>query len=30
MTTYMNIDAANRRVEIGATWYRARGAAHGR
>lgn len=23
MTTYMNIDAANRRVEIGATWYRA-------
>ena len=24
MTTYMNIDAANRRVEIGATWYRAR------
>jgi N-acetyltransferase len=22
MTTYMNIDAANRRVEIGATWYR--------
>ena len=25
MTTYMNIDAANRRVEIGSTWY-ARGA----
>ena len=24
MTTYMNIDAANRRVEIGATWYRSR------
>ena len=23
MTTYMNIDAANRRLEIGATWYRA-------
>ncbi|HEY0265312.1 MAG TPA: GNAT family protein [Rhizomicrobium sp.] len=23
MTTYMNVDAANRRVEIGATWYRA-------
>jgi RimJ/RimL family protein N-acetyltransferase len=23
MTTYLNIDAANRRVEIGATWYRA-------
>ena len=23
-TTYMNIDAANRRVEIGATWYRRR------
>ncbi len=22
MTTYMNIDAENRRVEIGATWYR--------
>ena len=22
MTTYMNIDAASRRVEIGATWYR--------
>ena len=22
MTTFMNIDAANRRVEIGATWYR--------
>ena len=22
MTTYMNVDAANRRVEIGATWYR--------
>lgn len=22
MTSYMNIDAANRRVEIGATWYR--------
>jgi N-acetyltransferase len=22
MTTYMNIDAANRRVEIGSTWYR--------
>jgi RimJ/RimL family protein N-acetyltransferase len=21
MTTYMNIDAANRRVEIGSTWY---------
>jgi RimJ/RimL family protein N-acetyltransferase len=24
MTTYMNIDAINRRLEIGATWYRAR------
>jgi RimJ/RimL family protein N-acetyltransferase len=24
MTTYMNIDAANRRVEIGSTWYRKR------
>ena len=24
MTTYMNIDAANRRVEIGSTWYRRR------
>jgi len=24
MTTYMNIDAINRRVEIGATWYRRR------
>ena len=24
MTTYMNVDAANRRVEIGATWYRRR------
>lgn len=24
MTTYMNIDAASRRLEIGATWYRAR------
>ncbi len=24
MTTYMNIDAANRRVEIGSTWYAAR------
>jgi RimJ/RimL family protein N-acetyltransferase len=23
MTTYMNVDAVNRRVEIGATWYRA-------
>jgi RimJ/RimL family protein N-acetyltransferase len=23
MTTFMNIDAANRRVEIGSTWYRA-------
>ncbi len=23
MTTYMNVDAANRRLEIGATWYRA-------
>ena len=23
MTTYMHIDAANRRVEIGSTWYRA-------
>ena len=22
MTTFMNVDAANRRVEIGATWYR--------
>ena len=22
MTTYMNIDAANRRVEVGSTWYR--------
>jgi RimJ/RimL family protein N-acetyltransferase len=24
MTTYMNIDATNRRVEIGSTWYRRR------
>lgn len=24
MTTYMNVDAANRRVEIGSTWYRQR------
>ncbi|HEU0229370.1 MAG TPA: GNAT family N-acetyltransferase, partial [Burkholderiaceae bacterium] len=24
MTTYMHIDAANRRVEIGSTWYRRR------
>lgn len=24
MTTYMNIDAANKRVEIGSTWYAAR------
>ena len=24
MTTYMNIDSANRRVEIGSTWYRKR------
>jgi N-acetyltransferase len=24
VTTYMNIDAANRRLEIGATWYRGR------
>jgi RimJ/RimL family protein N-acetyltransferase len=24
MTTYMNIDAANRRMEIGSTWYRRR------
>jgi RimJ/RimL family protein N-acetyltransferase len=24
MTTYMNIDAPNRRLEIGSTWYRAR------
>jgi RimJ/RimL family protein N-acetyltransferase len=24
MTTFMNIDAANRRVEIGSTWYRRR------
>ena len=24
MTTYMNVDAANKRVEIGATWYRKR------
>jgi RimJ/RimL family protein N-acetyltransferase len=23
MTTYMNVDAVNRRVEIGSTWYRA-------
>jgi RimJ/RimL family protein N-acetyltransferase len=23
MTTYMNVDAGNRRVEIGSTWYRA-------
>jgi RimJ/RimL family protein N-acetyltransferase len=23
MTTYMNVDAANRRLEIGSTWYRA-------
>jgi RimJ/RimL family protein N-acetyltransferase len=22
MTTFMNVDAANRRVEIGSTWYR--------
>jgi len=28
MTTYMNIDAANRRVEIGSTWY-GRGAQRG-
>ena len=28
MTTYMNIDAANRRVEIGSTWY-AKGAQRG-
>src|SRR6202047_3928241 len=25
MTTYMNVDAPNRRVEIGSTWYAARG-----
>src|SRR6202050_3883928 len=25
MPTYMNVDAANRRVEIGSTWYAARG-----
>ncbi len=24
MTTFMNLDAANRRLEIGATWYRNR------
>lgn len=24
MTTYMNVDAANKRVEIGSTWYRRR------
>ena len=24
MTTYMNVDAANKRVEIGSTWYRKR------
>jgi N-acetyltransferase len=24
MTTFMNVDAANRRLEIGATWYRSR------
>jgi N-acetyltransferase len=24
MTTYMNVDASNRRVEIGSTWYRQR------
>lgn len=24
MTTYMNVDAANRRLEIGSTWYRKR------
>ena len=24
MTTYMNVDAVNRRVEIGSTWYRKR------
>jgi RimJ/RimL family protein N-acetyltransferase len=24
MTTYMNVDAVNRRVEIGSTWYRRR------
>jgi N-acetyltransferase len=24
MTTYMNVDAANKRVEIGSTWYRQR------
>lgn len=24
MTTYMNVDAANRRLEIGSTWYRRR------
>ncbi len=28
MTTYMNVDAANRRVEIGSTWY-AKGAQRG-
>ena len=22
MTTYMNVDAVNKRVEIGSTWYR--------
>ena len=22
MTTYMNVDAPNRRLEIGSTWYR--------
>ncbi len=24
MTTFMNIDAANQRLEIGSTWYRKR------
>ena len=30
MTTFMNIDATHRRVEIGSTWYAVAGAAHAR
>jgi hypothetical protein len=29
MTTYMNVDAVNRRVEIGSTWYAADGVEYG-
>src|SRR3979490_797193 len=28
MTTYMNVDTPNRRVEIGSTWYARRGPRH--